>query len=54
MEDLIFWLGYGYFSFYLAGSFIGLRDNNLQYAAFVGLTLGGLRELTGKNILDLL
>ena len=54
MEDILFWMGYGFSSFYLAGSFIGLRDNNLQYVAFVGLTLGCLRELTGKNILDFL
>ena len=52
--DILFLASYGFFSFYLSGDFIGLRDNNLKTFALVGLTLGCVRDLTGKNLIQLL
>ena len=51
--DLVIWMGYGFFSFYITGDFIGVRDQNLKAFALVGLGLGCVRELTGKNLVDL-
>jgi len=53
MEDLIIWMSYGFASFYFAGRFLGLRDNNLKTTAIVGLVLGGIRDFTGKDIIYL-
>lgn len=53
MEDLVFWMSYGFFSFYFAGRFLGIRDNNLKNVALCGLALGGLRDYTGKDIIYL-
>jgi hypothetical protein len=53
MEDLVFWLSYGGFSFYLVGSFIGFRNNSLQNVALFGLVCGGVRCFTGKPLTDL-
>ena len=54
MENLILCMSYGFFSFYLTGSFIGFTDTNLQSVALFGLALGCLREFTGKTLLELL
>lgn len=54
MEDLAIWMSYGYFSFYFAGSFLGLKDDRLKCAALVGLSLGCITNFTGKSIVDLL
>jgi hypothetical protein len=54
MEDLVLWISYGYFSFYFAGSFIGLKDNSLKGAALFGLSLGCISNFTGKSIVELL
>jgi hypothetical protein len=54
MENLIIWMSYGYGSFYFFGDFIGLRDNNLKYMALLGLSLGCVREISGKNLMYLL
>lgn len=53
MEDLIFWMSYGFVSFYFAGRFIGIRDNYLKNVALIGLALGGIRDFTGKDIIYL-
>ena len=53
MEDLIIWMSYGFASFYFAGRFLGIRDNNLKNIALFGLALGGLRDYTGKDIIYL-
>jgi hypothetical protein len=54
MEDnIIYWMSYGFVSFYFAGRFLGARDNNLKNIALVGLVLGGIREFTGKDIIYL-
>lgn len=50
--DLVIWMIYGFASFYAAGDFIGLRNTNLKTFALVGLGLGCIRELTGKNIIQ--
>jgi hypothetical protein len=47
-------MSYGFFSFYAAGDFIGLRNTNLKTFALVGLGLGCITELTGKNIIQLI
>jgi hypothetical protein len=47
-------MSYGYFSFYITGDFIGLRDINLKTFALIGLGLGCITELTGKNIVQLI
>ena len=52
--DLVIWMSYGFISFYVVGDFIGLRNTNLKTFALVGLGLGCIRELTGKNIIDLI
>jgi len=51
--ELVIWMGYGFYSFYVAGDVIGLRDTNLKTFALLGLGLGCLRELSGKSLLDL-
>jgi len=53
MEDLIIWMSYGFFSFYFTSRFLGLRDDNLKNVALVGLTLGAIRDFTGKDIIYL-
>jgi hypothetical protein len=52
--DIVFWMTYGFFSFYTSGSFLGLRDTNLKTFALIGLGLGCITELTGKNIVELI
>ena len=52
--DLVLWMSYGYFSFYITGDFIGLRSTNLKTFALLGLGLGCITELTGKNIIQLI
>ena len=52
--ELVLWMAYGFYSFYAAGDFIGLRDTNAKTFALIGLGLGCLRELTGKSIVDLI
>ena len=52
--DLIISMAYGFWSFYFAGDFIGLRDTNLKTFALLGLGLGFLRELTGKTVIELI
>ena len=43
--ELVIWMGYGFYSFYVAGDVIGLSDTNLKTFALVGLGLGCVREL---------
>jgi len=52
--DLVIWMSYGFLSFYATGDFIGLRHQNLKSFALIGLGLGCIRELTGKNIISLI
>jgi hypothetical protein len=52
--DLVIWMSYGFFSFYASGNFIGLRNTNLKTFALLGLGLGCITELTGKNIIQLI
>jgi len=52
MEDLVFYMTYGFFSFYFAGRFLGLRDDNLKNVALLGLALGGVRDFTGKTFIQ--
>jgi hypothetical protein len=52
--DLAIWMTYGFVSFYATGNFIGLRDTNLKTFALIGLGLGCITELTGKNIVQLI
>ena len=52
--DIVIWMTYGFFSFYVAGDFIGLRNTNLKAFALIGLGLGCITELTGKNITQLI
>ena len=54
MSDLVMWLTYGFGTFYFTGDFIGLKGQNLKMFALLGLTLGGVRELTGKSLVNLL
>lgn len=54
MENLVIWMSYGYFSFYIAGNFIGFDGNNLKAIALLGLSLGCVSEITGKSILKLI
>ena len=51
--DLVIWMTYGFTSFYAAGDFIGLREQNLKTFALFGLGLGCIRELTGRNLIQL-
>ena len=52
--DIVLWMSYGFFSFYATGDFIGLRDTNLKTFALIGLGLGCIQEITGKNIVQLI
>ncbi len=54
MEDLIIWMTFGFLSFYSAGSFIGFKESSLKNIALLGLSLGCLREYTGRSPLALL
>ena len=51
--ELVIWMGYGFYSFYLAGDFIGLSNENLKTFALLGLGLGCVREFSGKSLIDL-
>lgn len=50
---MVFWMSYGFFSFYATGSFIGFTGNNLKTIALVGLGLGVIRHLTSKDLIYL-
>ena len=52
--ELVYWMTYGFISFYSVGDFIGLRHTNLKTFALIGLGLGCISELTGKNIVQLI
>jgi hypothetical protein len=52
--DLVFWMAYGFGTFYYTGDLIGFKNQDLKAFALFGLSLGCLREYTGRSIIDLL
>jgi hypothetical protein len=52
--DLVLWMAYGFGTFYFTGDLIGLKNQDLKAFALVGLSLGCLREYTGRSIIELL
>ena len=53
MEEVIFGMLCGFFSFYFVGDVFGIQKQYIKKLAYIGVVVGGIKGYTGKGLLEL-